>query len=91
MKCRACQAEIADKAIVCYRCGTPTADLPSVPRKAPAATRPARWLIAFVFVVIVGLTTYGTSLTPPDAPSRYAVWAAAVVAIVLTLWMARRR
>ena len=26
MTCRSCGADIADKAIVCYRCGTPTAE-----------------------------------------------------------------
>jgi hypothetical protein len=26
VKCRSCGSEIAEKAIVCYRCGTPTAE-----------------------------------------------------------------
>jgi hypothetical protein len=35
MTCRQCGTEIAEKAIVCYRCGTPTAE-PVAPGKAPA-------------------------------------------------------
>jgi hypothetical protein len=42
VKCRSCGSEIADKAIVCYRCGTPTAepvapDPPVVPHRRPWA------------------------------------------------------
>lgn len=39
MVCSECKATIADKAIVCYRCGAPTA-IPAVARQSPAA--PAR-------------------------------------------------
>ncbi len=51
MKCRNCSAEIAEKAIVCYRCGTPTADLAEVPRHAPAQGR-GRFALVIVLVLI---------------------------------------
>jgi len=54
MKCRACGFEIADKAIVCYRCGTPTA----VPVVRPAARRRRRriWpLLLLLLIVLVAL------------------------------------
>jgi len=38
MICRQCGTEIADKAIVCYRCGTATTE----PARKPAAIRPRR-------------------------------------------------
>ena len=37
MKCRQCGIEIADKAIVCYKCGTATTEAKF---KAPATRRP---------------------------------------------------
>jgi len=37
MKCRQCGTEIADKAIVCYKCGTATTEAKF---KAPPARRP---------------------------------------------------
>jgi hypothetical protein len=37
MQCRSCGTEIADKAIVCYRCGAGTTD----PVRKPAAVKPA--------------------------------------------------
>ena len=65
MQCRSCGAEIDAKAIVCYRCGTPTAD--------PAAARPnpqragsggmAWWWIVLVVLVAGGLFLYWRSLS----------------------------
>ncbi len=53
MVCRGCGATIADKAIVCYRCGTSTA-VPAGPvAKAPRRTP---WLlVVLLLVVAVGL------------------------------------
>lgn len=54
MTCRHCAAEIADKAIVCYRCGTPTADLPSPRLQGPRPGLPPWvWVVVVVVLVIV--------------------------------------
>ena len=59
MKCRKCSAEIAEKAIVCYRCGTPTADLPEVSRSSSApAGRTWQSVLIWVVLVIVALAVY---------------------------------
>ena len=78
MKCRQCGTDIAEKAIVCYRCGTPTA--------APAA-RPARgrrrlppwltWLLTAVAVVAAALVVPGAR--------RHPVGLAAVTVVVATV------
>ena len=48
MECARCRAVIADKAIVCYRCGAPTA-LPEAPARNTA--RPARpWTLILALV-----------------------------------------
>jgi hypothetical protein len=45
--CRSCSAEIADKAIVCYRCGAPTADpAPASPVRASGRRAKWPWLLA---------------------------------------------
>jgi uncharacterized membrane protein YvbJ len=55
MRCRQCGTEIADKALICYRCGTATTEAKF---KAPAAAgrrRPRRALgytVALVLVVL---------------------------------------
>jgi hypothetical protein len=57
VKCRSCSAEIDAKAIVCYRCGTPTADLASVrPPAATPASRTILWVV--VAVVVAAITVY---------------------------------
>jgi hypothetical protein len=45
MTCRVCGTEIAANALICYRCGTATAD----PRISPPTRRPSgrpAWLVA---------------------------------------------
>lgn len=49
MICRNCGTEIADKAIVCYRCGTGTAD----PVRKPAEIRRRRSPLVLVVVLLV--------------------------------------
>ncbi len=57
MKCRSCGIEIADKAIVCFRCGTPTLDLPPVARAVPdrGRGRSIRGLVIAAVVVAAGI------------------------------------
>jgi hypothetical protein len=59
MKCRNCGTEIADKAIVCYRCGTATTD----PVRRPAQVRPNRsrrvWLVILILLILLVLAAFG--------------------------------
>ena len=56
MKCRSCSAEIDAKAIVCYRCGTPTAD-PAAQKPRPAApNRTALWVV--IAIVLAAVAVY---------------------------------
>ena len=52
MLCRNCGIEIADKAIVCYRCGTSTTD---PVRKAVAVRRRRGPLVPIVILLILAL------------------------------------
>lgn len=49
MKCRACRAEIADNALICYKCGTATSE-PRIPPPA-ARRRGSRWPLAGLIVL----------------------------------------
>ena len=54
MKCRQCGTEIADKAIVCYRCGTATTEAKYQPAPMPRkGAWSSRTLIATVLVIAV--------------------------------------
>jgi protein-S-isoprenylcysteine O-methyltransferase Ste14 len=91
MRCRSCQAEIADKAIVCYRCGTPTADLPAVPRTAPPPARRPWWLLVLA-LVLAALAVWFVPELPEESPLRWAIWAGVLVVLVgAALRLVRRR
>jgi hypothetical protein len=53
MRCRHCGTEIADKALICYRCGTATTDAKFKP--PPSRRRSGRTIAAIVAVVLTVL------------------------------------
>ena len=53
MTCRSCGTTIAEKALVCYKCGTPTEDLAPVTRGPAGAARPAVPWVAVAAVAAV--------------------------------------
>jgi len=50
MVCTSCGATIADKAIICYRCGHPTA-IPAV-HKTPPPSRGRTWMLVAAIVAV---------------------------------------
>jgi hypothetical protein len=93
MICRNCGTEIADKAIVCYRCGTGTTD----PVRRPAAVRPRRGrvipLLALVLLALLGLFLgeAGQTVLPPGKGYGVAAGVAIAIAIVLLVVRISRR
>jgi uncharacterized membrane protein YvbJ len=55
MLCRHCGIEIADKALICYRCGTPTTEAKFKP-PLPARRMSRRTIAAIVAVLFALLT-----------------------------------
>ena len=90
MVCRNCGTEIADKAIVCYRCGTATTD----PIRRPAAVEPRRGrllpLVALVLLVLLALYLGQAGRIVAVPLSRgYDIAAGICVAIAMVLVMVR--
>ena len=50
MRCRQCGTEIADKALICYRCGTATTEARFAP---PPSRSPARRVVVGVVVLVL--------------------------------------
>jgi hypothetical protein len=92
MICRNCGTEIADKAIVCYRCGTSTSE----PVRKPAEIRPTRGrllpLIALILLALAALFLgqAGQTVIPANyrPPAEVAL---GVVMVVVVLRLIRRR
>src|SRR5262245_28409515 len=53
MRCRNCGTEIADKALICYRCGTATTEAKFKPAAIPARRSSSKWLIAAAVVLLL--------------------------------------
>ena len=92
MNCRKCGTPIADKAIVCYRCGTATTE-PTF--KAPAARKP-RWSINLVSsvlaVVLLSLgALYMQRLVTVGAPDALRWVIVVVAAAIIALRVLARR
>jgi hypothetical protein len=85
MQCRNCGTEIADKALICYKCGTPTTDAKYQPADIPARGRRGRsgmlaTVLALVMLVIAAL--YMGRASAGETP-RYVTWVAVTVAVLV--------
>lgn len=91
MICKSCGTEIADKALICYRCGTPTSS-PARVTPAPARQSPARNLLAVItlLVLIVAALFMGWA-GRYELPPAVSYTIAAVAAVLLVWRVARRR
>jgi uncharacterized membrane protein YvbJ len=59
MLCRNCGTEIADKALICYRCGTPTTEAKHQPARLGARRRrPPVLLLILVLVLLSIIAAY---------------------------------
>lgn len=90
MVCQNCGTEIADKAIVCFRCGQATVAAVRKPAPPPSRLRGIFSLVALVLLVLAALFLgqAGTIDVPPSV--RYGVIAAAL-ALLAWRMIARRR
>ena len=89
MICRDCGAEIDDRALICFRCGTATAERELEPHQdAPSrSTRPWATIgLAAAFVLVVGF--FLTPLSGGDSPHPF-VWLVLTVAGLLLAWRIR--
>ena len=88
MKCRNCGTDIAEKALICYRCGEATTAPKVAPPPPPRARGPLPVILA-VLVLIVAAVIVLPELEP--GTPRLAGWATLVVVTILTVWTLRPR
>jgi hypothetical protein len=93
MRCKSCGTEIADKAIVCFRCGAGTTD----PVRKAVPVRPRRSILpsfVSVAVLLVGALYMGQASRTAADPERWQTIAAVLVGaavVVLVVRVIRRR
>ena len=92
MNCRQCGTEIADKALICFKCGAATTD----PVHRPPSTRPRSRIglvvtfaaLVLLAIVAIVLARSSPSGTPPMVT--YIVAGAAIVIVALRAYARRR-
>ena len=83
MTCRQCGTEIADKALICYRCGTAT----SAPRIPPPPVKPPRGPLPVVLAILAIIITAVLVLPQlPEGGARMGGYAAVVLVTALSVW-----
>jgi hypothetical protein len=93
MQCRQCGTEIADKAIVCFRCGAGTSD----PVRKAVAVKPRRspFLTVGTLLVLLLLALYmgqvSRTSADPEIPQLAAGLAIGAALVILLLTFLRRR
>ena len=93
MNCRQCGTEIADKALICYKCGAPTTDPVHQP---PSSTRPrsrAALVVTFIaLLLLAGIAVVMARSAPSGTPPAvtYIVAAVAIVIVALRAYARRR-
>lgn len=86
MKCRHCGTEIADKALICYRCGEAT----TTPKFAPPPPQPERGPIPVIIAILVIIAAAVLVLPElAEGTPRMAGWASIVIVTVLSVWLLR--
>jgi hypothetical protein len=96
MLCRQCGTEIADKAIICYRCGAATTDPVRRPVEIRKRSRlaPVVLLVLLVLLVLVGLYMrfVGNTVVPPGFGLPIAIGlGVAIITVLIRLFRVPRR
>ena len=93
MQCRNCGAEIADKALICYKCGTATTEARYQPAALPKASSRSGLLptvIALALLVVVALYVERVSSAGSQQWVTYVAVAAAVIIVGIRAYARRR-
>ena len=88
MRCKSCGTEIADKAIVCFRCGAGTTD----PVRKAVPVRPRRSILpsfVSVAVLLVGALYMGQASRTAADPERWQTIAAVLVGAAVVMLVVR--
>jgi uncharacterized membrane protein YvbJ len=90
--CRKCGTEIADRALICFKCGTATEEPKFKPAELPATgggPKRIASLVAFVVLVLLALFLGRLTATPVTGSVGGAV--AALVVVLVAIRLAKRR
>lgn len=93
MTCTHCGTEVADKALICYRCGRSTAALPEPASSTNRAARRPLWPAAIGLLVLVAAGLFMATAAAGRIPEwlRWTIAGGAAIVLVSRLVLRRRR
>jgi hypothetical protein len=81
MQCRKCGTEIADKALICYKCGTAATEAKYLPARLPArSSRSGVVPTAIALALLVAVALY---LERSNAGSQWVSYVAVAAAVII--------
>ena len=91
MICRSCGTEIAEKALICYKCGAATTD----PVVQPPGSTPRRsrvgLIVTFAALVLLAVVAAVLARSSPSGTPPAVTWIVAAVAIIIVALRAYAR
>ena len=93
MRCRHCGTEIAERALICYRCGTATTAATFEPAASRRSSR-GLLLVSLLGLAVSVAAAVAVQFAAASETVKMAVWAAPVAAgvrVAVVLYMRRRR
>ena len=85
MTCKNCGTEIADKALICYRCGQPTFEAQRKPAPISTGRRPSGPLVV-ILLMLFSLSGLGYGLYDTSHPAHDIAWTESAVTGLLFAW-----
>ena len=91
MNCRQCGTEIADKALICYKCGAATTDPVYQPPSAARRRSRASFIVTFIALVLLAAVAIVLARSAPSGTPPAVTWIVAGIAVVVVALRAYAR
>jgi hypothetical protein len=83
MQCRNCGTEIAEKALICYKCGAATTDAKYRPAPAPRRGVPISLIVSILAVALLAAAASYVGRFPDGETPRLFTWIVVAIAAVI--------
>jgi hypothetical protein len=83
MQCRSCGTEIADKALICFKCGAATTDAKYQPAPATRRGVPVGLIVSILAVALLAAAATYVGRSPDGGTPRLFTWIVVAIAVVI--------
>ena len=91
MICRSCGTEIAEKALICYKCGAATTDPIYQPPSAARRRSRASFIVTFIALVLLAAVAVVLARSAPSGTPPAVTWIVAGIAVLVVALRAYAR